>query len=872
MTTNNNERPLSPHDADGCDNDGADGEHRQYRSVDEQEDDESCGEVPGAHRGGEGDEGDEGVAEQAEASLAPAPNNKPSASPSDGSHAPPMPTIPTGTGTAVVGTSSDLRSIDDLHARSEENTERCASSGRGQLSERYLNASSSIESHPQPPGGEDADNLPSIFSSRGFQLKERPICGRENEVGAVQVDEQAPSLNRLFFRGRRSLLIRQRAWREPRRLERSDDNGEMAQRQSETGSAVEEQDAHDATVVQDENTTTAIRRVSEYIRVRFSGLLQATLVADVEEGEVFEAEPVGLFERNWKIFASAAGALLLALLAISVIVFYVSQNGNSEEGGATPTSSPTFDPRPTLEIVQERGHVLCGMSAKTIESGEGFYIELCRSVAAVVLGNPDSFVGVPVTGVSRWRNLLDRKVDLLVYGDTHTFEREIREKSTGSGFAFSTPYNYDGMIFTGNETLVRCAEGFKRYGECLSLKICVQRSSTHYDFLAQAFPPTSLAFGSTFEGRADMLFNGTCNVIAADKSQIRWSELVHNAIRDGKYIRGEKTMTKEPLAMVTRNTDREFSDIVNWVLQALLIGQEQGLIKDLSLCQNHTDLTSHDASELVFMNAVYCVGNYMEIFDDDPNEWKMNQINRGTGMLYSIPFGNVENGAGAEPAAHSLTLEKIKNEGFFTCGVTVPDDFEGDITRSDNLVGMSVDYCRTLSAAMFIGDSERVHFLNFTNTDNSSVVALANGTLDVLVGGRNQQEFDFGTSASPRGLSFSTPYYYGNESASDGVGFYSMATREDDVLFASFVNCVVMATIHAQENDIQKHKSREMPLISIFGSNSSWALRDAISYSGSYDEIYARNFGSGVAKSARGRNTLNDGGPLMLPFLNLSKL
>mmetsp|Transcript_19228 Transcript_19228/g.40276 ORF Transcript_19228/g.40276 Transcript_19228/m.40276 type:complete len:263 (-) Transcript_19228:48-836(-) len=262
----------------------------------------------------------------------------------------------------------------------------------------------------------------------------------------------------------------------------------------------------------------------------------------------------------------------------------------------------------------------------------------------------------------------------------------------------------------------------------------------------------------------------------------------------------------------------------------------------------------------------------MEIFDGDPNEWKMNQINRGTGMLYSIPFGNVENAADVGRAADSLTLEKIRNEGFFTCGVTVPDDFEGDITRSDNLVGMSVDYCRTLSAAMFIGDSERVHFLTFTNTDNSSVVALANGTLDVLVGGRNQQEFDFETSPSLGGLYFSTPYYYGNESTSNSVSFYSMATREGDVLFASFVNCVVMATIYAQENDIQKHKSREMPLISIFGSEIGWALRSAIFYSGSYDEIYARNFGSGVAKSARGRNTLNDGGPLMLPFLNLSKL
>ena len=47
----------------------------------------------------------------------------------------------------------------------------------------------------------------------------------------------------------------------------------------------------------------------------------------------------------------------------------------------------------------------------------------------------------------------------------------------------------------------------------------------------------------------------------------------------------------------------------------------------------------------------------------------------------------------------------------------------------------------------------------------------------------------------------------------------------------------------------------------VFGSEYAWALRDAISYSGSYDELYTKNFGA-VEKEDRGHNTLNDrGGP-----------
>ena len=82
-------------------------------------------------------------------------------------------------------------------------------------------------------------------------------------------------------------------------------------------------------------------------------------------------------------------------------------------------------------------------------------------------------------------------------------------------------------------------------------------------------------------------------------------------------------------------------------------------------------------------------------------------------------------------------------------------------------------------------------------------------------------------------------------------------------MFASFVNCIVFATIYAEENRIKKENSREMPLVTVFGSDLSWILRDAIVYSGSYDDIYSENFGSNVTEVSKGRNTLNEGGPLM---------
>ena len=45
----------------------------------------------------------------------------------------------------------------------------------------------------------------------------------------------------------------------------------------------------------------------------------------------------------------------------------------------------------------------------------------CRAVAAVVVGNPDSIEGLPISSKERWKDLNGRKVDLLVRGDTRKY-------------------------------------------------------------------------------------------------------------------------------------------------------------------------------------------------------------------------------------------------------------------------------------------------------------------------------------------------------------------------------------------------------------------------------------------------------------------
>ena len=85
---------------------------------------------------------------------------------------------------------------------------------------------------------------------------------------------------------------------------------------------------------------------------------------------------------------------------------------------------------------------------------------------------------------------------------------------------FSSIYKYDGIVFYGHETFIKCAEEFKRYDECSALQVCVTAGSTHYNFVKKAFPNDFSVVVSNNEEITAMLFNGTCNVATYDKSTI----------------------------------------------------------------------------------------------------------------------------------------------------------------------------------------------------------------------------------------------------------------------------------------------------------------------------------------------------------------
>jgi len=154
-------------------------------------------------------------------------------------------------------------------------------------------------------------------------------------------------------------------------------------------------------------------------------------VSPAEPVEVYEAEEVSFFERRASVIFGML-CIVLVTVALAVLLTMRSNETTTLEPTLQPTLSPTFDPRPALEVIQTRPtssrKLRCGFHVSDLGK---FRIELCRAIAAVVLGDPSAYEILHPTSETRWAELDSRRVDLLLYS-SHTIERETREVCTVS--------------------------------------------------------------------------------------------------------------------------------------------------------------------------------------------------------------------------------------------------------------------------------------------------------------------------------------------------------------------------------------------------------------------------------------------------------
>lgn len=284
----------------------------------------------------------------------------------------------------------------------------------------------------------------------------------------------------------------------------------------------------------------------------------------------------------------------------------------------------------TLEDVKERGELNCGVNpglagfslSDPNGNWSGFDVDLCRAVAAAVLGDSAKVRFVPAKGESRFDVLISGDVDLLVRNTTATYTRDVEKK-----LEFVAINYYDGQGF-----MVKKEMEVSSATELDGARICIPADTTAEQNLDEYFKAHSMGFEPIVAAdEHDALrryLDGECNTYTTDASALAAARATM-ADPENNIILPE-IISKEPHGPVVRHGDDEWGDIVRWTFFALVIAEEKGITKANieEVASTSTDpevrrllgldgdlATKAGLAREAFKRAIATNGNYGEIFE-----------------------------------------------------------------------------------------------------------------------------------------------------------------------------------------------------------------------------------------------------------------
>jgi general L-amino acid transport system substrate-binding protein len=231
----------------------------------------------------------------------------------------------------------------------------------------------------------------------------------------------------------------------------------------------------------------------------------------------------------------------------------------------------------TLDAVRDRGQLICGINPSLPGFGQpdndghfkGFNADLCRAIAAAVLGNPNKVKFMPLAAPTRFQALSSGAIDVLTHNSTWTMQRD-----TGTGLHFTGITFFDGQAF-----LARKAAGLTSASELAGASVCTQQGSTSElnaaDFFRSHKQKYELVSFANEDEATRAFADGRCDVLTSDASALAAARL--KLAKPEDYVILPEVISKEPLGLMVRDGDDKWFDVVRWTLNALIDAEELGV-------------------------------------------------------------------------------------------------------------------------------------------------------------------------------------------------------------------------------------------------------------------------------------------------------
>lgn len=314
---------------------------------------------------------------------------------------------------------------------------------------------------------------------------------------------------------------------------------------------------------------------------------------------------------------------------------------------------------PITQKVIDSDELICGVNANlpgfgvVNDAGEfvGFDVDICRAVAAAILGDATKVSFRPLNAADRQAAIQGGEIDMMSRNTTWTLSRDV---VWGAIFGPTTFYDGQGIG-------TRVDPGISTIEDLDGASICVQQgtttelnisdaiSSRGLDIAVLTFPDAPATWQAYLDGR--------CEAWTTDKSGI---VSFHATAPDpGEHMILDITLSKEPLGPLSPQSDPQFAEIIAWTIFGMITAEEEGITSEnidefltsedpeiqrlLGIGDNASGSYLGIANDFV-VNVVRQVGNYGEVYNRHLGVAPFN-LPRGLnalwtegGLLYAPPF------------------------------------------------------------------------------------------------------------------------------------------------------------------------------------------------------------------------------------------